>query len=257
MITNVTFVPPSDARALGAAARAWLRLALVLSATLLCWLVALPAHAAVTEEGAPNMMVRPFDGPKGKALQERVVKVLEEQGADLVPAGFEGPTALETDEDYASVAARLNIRAYILGTASNDNTGWKLKLTVRQGSDGTVKGDAEFDASWFPGLLTKIDEELITTLENVLSGTKPPEDPVVETEPTDEAPEVEKPRPRPLDERQLPGVEHPHRRDEADGAAGKGLTAARLPPRGDFADGLHQQSISSRAGNAAARTSAT
>src|SRR5688572_28160606 len=170
----------------------WGMLALVLFAPL-------ASRAAVTEEGAPNIMVRPFDGPKAKALQERVVKVLEEQGADLVPAGFEGPTAMETDEDYASVAARLNIQAYIQGEAANDNTGWKLKLSVRQGSDGKVVGGSEFSASWFPGLLTKIDEELIPTLEAALSETKPTEDPPVE--PTDEAPppEEEKPRPKPLE----------------------------------------------------------
>ena len=46
---------------------------------------------------------------------------------------------------------------------------------MRQGSDGTVVGGAEFTASWFPGLLTKIDEELITTLEKALSGAKVPE----------------------------------------------------------------------------------
>ncbi|HWO10164.1 MAG TPA: hypothetical protein VNN80_11810 [Polyangiaceae bacterium] len=146
-----------------------------LSTLLLVLAVPLTGRAAITEEGAPNIMVRPFDGPKAKALQERVVKVLEEQGADLVPAGFEGPTAMETDADYASVAARLNIQAYIQGEATNDNTGWKLKLTVRQGSDGTVVGGAEFQASWFPGLLTKIDEELIGTLEKALSGAKVPE----------------------------------------------------------------------------------
>src|SRR4051812_44042317 len=153
-----------------------LRAALVFLGTLTLVLFApLTARAAVTEEGAPNIMVRPFDGPKAKALQERVVKVLEEQGADLVPAGFEGPTAMETDADFAAVAARLNIQAYIQGEATNDNTGWKLKLTVRQGSDGAVRGGAEFTASWFPGLLTKIDEELITTLEKALSDAKVPE----------------------------------------------------------------------------------
>src|SRR5688572_313864 len=72
------------------------RAALVFWGVLALLLLApLSSYAAVTEEGAPNIMVRPFDGPKGKALQERVVKVLEEQGADLVPAGFEGPTALD------------------------------------------------------------------------------------------------------------------------------------------------------------------
>ena len=116
------------------------RAALVFWGVLALLLLApLSSYAAVTEEGAPNIMVRPFDGPKGKALQERVVKVLEEQGADLVPAGFEGPTALETDADYASVAARLNIRAYIQGEAANDNTGWKLKLTVSRVT-GAMKG---------------------------------------------------------------------------------------------------------------------
>ncbi|MEY4549713.1 MAG: hypothetical protein RL685_5908 [Pseudomonadota bacterium] len=205
MITNVTFVhshgvQQSAVSTLGTAARAWLRLALVLSATLLCWLVALPAQAAVTEEGAPNMMVRPFDGPKAKALNERVVKVLEEQGADLVPAGFEGPTAMETDADYAGVAARLNIQAFIQGQATNDNTGWTLKLTVRQGSDGTVVGNGEFKASWFPGLLTKIDEELIPTLEKALSGAKVPEGVVDEPEAAPAAAaEAEKPAPKPLE----------------------------------------------------------
>ena len=36
----------------------------------------------------------------------------------------------ETDADYAGVAARLNIQAFILGEATNDNTGWTLKLTL-------------------------------------------------------------------------------------------------------------------------------
>jgi hypothetical protein len=181
---------------------AMLRVALVFWGTLLLVLFApLSSRAAVTEEGAPNIMVRPFDGPKAKALQERVVKVLEEQGADLVPAGFEGPQAMETDADYAAVAARLNIQAYIQGKATNDNTGWKLELNVRQGSDGTVVGGAEFTASWFPGLLTKIDEELISTLEKALSGAKvpegaPPEEP---TEETPDQPEEEKRPPKPLE----------------------------------------------------------
>jgi hypothetical protein len=181
---------------------ATLRVALVLWGTLTLVLFApLTSRAAVTEEGAPNIMVRPFDGPKAKALQERVVKVLEEQGADLVPAGFEGPQAMETDADYAAVAARLNIQAYIQGEALNDNTGWKLKLSVRQGSDGTVVGGAEFTASWFPGLLTKIDEELIGTLEKALSGAKVPEGAPAEepTEETDSAPQEEARPVRPLE----------------------------------------------------------
>ncbi len=200
MITNVTFVHQPKASDGVTGARAWLRLALVFAVTAVCWLAASPARAAVTEEGAPNMMVRPFDGPKGKALNERVVKVLEEQGADLVPAGFEGPTAMETEADYAGVAARLNIQAFILGTATNDNTGWTLKLTVRQGSDGTVVGEGEFKASWFPGLLTKIDEELIPTLEKALSGAKVPAGVTDEPEEAPEAaPEEEKPAPKPLE----------------------------------------------------------
>src|SRR5262245_54347248 len=179
---------------------ATLRVALVFWSTLLLLLASpLTARAAVTEEGAPNIMVRPFDGPKAKALQERVVKVLEEQGADLVPAGFEGPTAMETDADYAAVAARLNIQAYIQGEATNDNTGWKLKISVRQGSDGTVVGGAEFQASWFPGLLTKIDEELIGTLEKALSGAKvpegAPEEAPAEEEAAPEAEETAPPKP--------------------------------------------------------------
>lgn len=181
---------------------AMLRVALAFWGTLLLIVFApLPSRAAVTEEGAPNMMVRPFDGPKAKALQERVVKVLEEQGADLVPAGFEGPQAMETDADYAAVAARLNIQAYIQGEATNDNTGWKLKLSVRQGSDGAVVGGAEFTASWFPGLLTKIDEELVGTLEKALSGAKVPEGAPVEEETDEPATETteEKPAPKPLE----------------------------------------------------------
>jgi hypothetical protein len=181
--------------------KATLRVGLVVWSMLLTLVFAAPSRAAVTEEGAPNMMVRPFDGPKAKALNERVVKVLEEQGADLVPAGFEGPTAMETDADYAGVAARLNIQAFILGQATNDNTGWTLKLTVRQGSDGTVVGTGEFKASWFPGLLTKIDEELVTTLEKALSGAKVPAG-VVDEPPKEEEPapaESEKPRPKPLE----------------------------------------------------------
>src|SRR4051812_27320114 len=47
---------------------AMLRVALVFWGTLLLILFApLSSRAAVTEEGAPNIMVRPFDGPKAKA----------------------------------------------------------------------------------------------------------------------------------------------------------------------------------------------
>lgn len=179
---------------------ATLRFALAFWSALILLVAAAPARAAVTEEGAPNIMVRPFDGPKAKALNDRVVKVLEEQGADLVPAGFEGPTTMESDADFAGVAARLNIQAFILGESTNDNTGWTLKLSVRQGSNGTVVGTGEFKASWFPGLLTKIDEELIPTLEKALSGAKVPEGaPVEEPTAAPAAPETEKPRPRPLE----------------------------------------------------------
>jgi len=183
---------------------ATLRAALVLWGALLVsifgatvWVT--PAFAAITEEGAPNIMVRPFDGPKAKALNERVVKVLEDNGADLTPAGFEGPTPLESDADYASVAARLNIQAFVQGTATSDNGGWVLKLTVRQGSDGTVVGGAELKASWFPGLLTKIDEELVPTLEKVLSGAKTPVGAPEEPAAPEPEPEQEKPRPQPLE----------------------------------------------------------
>jgi hypothetical protein len=178
---------------------ATLRLALALWSAFLLVFAAAPSRAAVTEEGAPNIMVRPFNGPKAKALNDRVVKVLEEQGADLVPAGFEGPTAMETDADFASVAARLNIQAFIQGEATNDNTGWALKISVRQGSNGAVVGTAEFKASWFPGLLTKIDEELIPTLEKTLSGAKTPEGAPEEPAAPPPPPQAEKPRPRPLE----------------------------------------------------------
>jgi hypothetical protein len=164
-----------------------------------CLLLSPRASAVVTEEGAPNLMVRPFNGPKAITLQERVVRVLEEQGADLVPAGFEGPKPLEQDADFAEAAARLNIRAYLLGEVTNDNSGWTLRVKVRQGSDGTEVGKLEFTASWFPGLLTKIEEELVPSLEKILSGAKVPEAAPEEAEP--EAEEVvldEKPRPQPL-----------------------------------------------------------
>lgn len=140
----------------------------------LCLMVS-PSHASVTEEGAPNIMVRPFEGPKAVALGERVLRVLEEQGADLVPAGFEGPNPLETDADFAAVAARLNIRAYVQGVSTNDTSGWKLVIRIRQGADGAVVGESTFQASWFPGLLTKVEKELITSLEAALSGASVPE----------------------------------------------------------------------------------
>lgn len=164
-------------------------------------LYAASASAEVTEEGAPAIMVRPFDGAeKAKDLHDRVVKVLEDQGADLVPAGFEGPTALEADEDYAAVAARLNIRAYILGTATQDNTGWKLELRVRQGSDGQMVGNSTFEASWFPGLLKKIDDELIPTLEAALTESEVPEGAPEEEEEIEEAaPSEETDEPQPLE----------------------------------------------------------
>jgi hypothetical protein len=60
-------------------------------------------------------------------------------------------------------------------------------------------GTSTFEASWFPGLLKKVDEELIPTLEKALSGAEvpvgaPEEEPEEEPEPVEE-----KPKPRPLE----------------------------------------------------------
>jgi len=79
--------------------------------------------------------VRVYAAIGSSSLQERVVRVLEEQGADLIPTGFEGPTPLNTDADYARVGARLNISAYVHGFAVNDDRSWELATWKDENGD--------------------------------------------------------------------------------------------------------------------------
>ncbi len=132
--------------------------------------------AATVSEADAGVMVRPFEGAKSQKLHETVVSTLESAGVILIPAGFEDGAALGEDpKPYVHVARKVGIKAYIHGSTTMSKKGWTLQLRVRNGKDGQIVAEPKLRAGWLPGLLKKIDKDLMRVLEEPLSKTSLPE----------------------------------------------------------------------------------
>ncbi len=126
-------------------------------------------------EADAGVMVRPFEGPKSQKIHDSVVKALESAGIILIPAGFEeGVQLADEAEPYVEVAKKTGIKAYLHAETSMSKKGWVVQFRVRNGADGAIVAEPKLSAGWLPGLLKKIDVELMGVLEEPLSKTSLP-----------------------------------------------------------------------------------
>ncbi len=126
-------------------------------------------------EAEAGVMVRPFEGPKSQKLHSTVVKALESAGVILIPPGFEEGVSLAEEPDaYVEVARKTGIKAYIHAKTTMSNKGWTLHLRVRNGADGKIVAEPKLSAGWLPGLLKKIDTDVMGVLEGPLAETSLP-----------------------------------------------------------------------------------
>ncbi len=146
------------------------------------------AHAeevVLTEEGeasAPadatmeaGVMVRPFTGARSQRVTKAVVSAMESAGLIMIPAGFEeGVKLADAPEPYVEVARKNQIKAYIHGHVKMNKSSWHLQLQVRNGANGEVIAEPLMKAGWLPGLLKKIDADLMGVLEGPLAKTSVP-----------------------------------------------------------------------------------
>lgn len=126
------------------------RWALRLLAAVLLLTLASPAWADSV------VVVAPFTGDKKSQLHEHVSKAMVSGGV-LLGNGDVSPAADASDARFQAVATENNIHAFILGHTVMSQKGWTLKLTVRNGKDGSILGSKSVKASWLPGLLKKIE----------------------------------------------------------------------------------------------------
>lgn len=113
-------------------------------ALILAGVLGAPATAAAQQT---RVAVGPFDGAEAERFRARVRRALgtlavrevrwEQAVAD---AGGEP----RRDRDFAGLAAAVEARAVVTGEVEAGRT-WRLRLTVRDGRDGSVVGDVELD----------------------------------------------------------------------------------------------------------------
>jgi hypothetical protein len=109
------------------------------AALMLVW--AGSASAEKKRVGVPKL-----EGAQEGAVRKRVMKALRDQGYDVVgPHAIEGAVRgagadLDSDDGAKAVAKELALSALVMGEVSAR----KVKLTVRNGADGSVSGESSF-----------------------------------------------------------------------------------------------------------------
>lgn len=128
----------------------------------------------VVEENA-GVMVRPFSGPKAQTIHDKVISTLEAEGIILIPEGFEeGVKLADAPGPYIEVARKNQIKAYLHGQTKMTRREWAVTLKVRNAADGKPVSSVTLKSGSLPGLLKKIDKELMSTLDEHLLKTQVP-----------------------------------------------------------------------------------
>jgi hypothetical protein len=158
------------------------------------WSLAQPSKASATpdtEQDAAErrLVIGDFQGKGAKAARAAVIDALEAAGFEIVAkaevfAGTE-PTAPEA---YVALAAKHRLSAFITGKLEKGKKGYKLELSVRNGSDGIVLDQAEFEAATMPKLRAQLSVDLAQRFADTLYQTAPPAQPT-KPEPKPAAPE--------------------------------------------------------------------
>jgi hypothetical protein len=134
------------------------------------------AHAA------GKVAVVEFTGAKKKTIRERVVEALKKADVEIVES--DGAPGEDADA-YVELARKDEVAAIVSGDTQMSKKGWKLKLVVRNGADGSVIEEVMIQGPWLPGLLKKIDKEAAKNLAGPIDEGAVPE--VEEPEPEPEA----------------------------------------------------------------------
>jgi hypothetical protein len=138
------------------------------------------AVAARQQSHESKLMVLPFSGTKGKAVQARVKQVLRQVGQPLAPErgapklDRRGQSPEQFAEALKSLSSKRNVQAFVLGDVTSQKGHWQLDLQVRSGHDGTPVGHAVIEAPAYATLLANIKEQLVDALQAPLLQSSPP-----------------------------------------------------------------------------------
>lgn len=155
--------------------------------------VALHARAAL----AAVVVVDDFSGAKSKQVRTAVAHALERDHQVVSEAAARVPRG-SVDAAYVKSATEYHAEAFVDGDVKLEKSGWSVKLTVHDGSDGSVLGETTLKAPKLPKLLGKVDHEAADKLARAIEkGTAPKkeEKPAPSEEPAaEEAPREEEPK---------------------------------------------------------------
>ncbi len=146
----------------------------VVTLALVCFAVAFWAERAAAEETLP-IAVAKFEGKRPDEVRAQVIKTLRAGG--YVVADDDVTPAIDTKADsaaFVSMAEDGGFRGFILATTEKKK-GWKTILTIREGRTGEVVGEVTLVGGWFPGLLKKVDTNLILEGKEFLDKTRGPD----------------------------------------------------------------------------------
>jgi hypothetical protein len=123
--------------------------------------VVLLASLSGLAHAAGKVAVVEFTGAKKKTVRERVIEALKKADVEIV----ESDAAPGDDADaYVELARKDEVVVIVSGDTQMSKKGWKLKLAVRNGADGSVIEEVLIKGPWLPGLLKNIDKEAAKNL---------------------------------------------------------------------------------------------
>jgi len=138
------------------------------------------------EEAKKKIAVGGFEGPKSGDARGWTIDALKEEGYDVTDAEDVKPKG--KDKDFAEAAKALSVDAIVVGKM---NKAFNLKVSIRNGEDGSLIEEFEIKGGMLPKLKKNISDQLAVKAEEPLSQAKGPE--TEEVEPEEEEEEEEEP----------------------------------------------------------------
>lgn len=131
--------------------------------------MAAPQTRAASEDKLPRrrVAISSFSGKQGKKVRAWVAEQLKDGGVEIVSDPALDLTPTSTDAEVAK-AARGRVDAVIVGSVS----GWTLSLALRNGADGAVLAEPEYEGGSAKALQKALATELSTDLRDALEKSR-------------------------------------------------------------------------------------
>lgn len=127
-----------------------------------------------------RIAIEEFEGKGVNPIRAQVIAVLDRKGYDLVgardieDASRDLGVRMNYDADYADVARRLQVAAFISGRLFKEGRNWAIEIVIRNGADGRELDRISYRAKRTGALSGVVKTRFWDSARDVLSRAEPP-----------------------------------------------------------------------------------